>query len=562
MKKSEYIDLSNNILLDQEYYVVLPRDPTSTFQQKANKLISKLKNDSMLDDAHAGKFTIYNAKPARFYGLPKVHKPQLALRPIISSLQCPNSKIAQLITDILTKAYSRDNQYYITDSFQFADFVNNFVLPENFVLISLDVTSLFTNIPLQLVLDSVDRRWPHIRTHTAITKSRFLELISFVFDTTYFTFQDKYYKQIYGTPMGSVVSPIVAQYVMDDFLDQCLPQLPFEMPFIKKYVDDIICAVPQDSIDLTLNIFNNVHPRLQFTIEREVDNAVPFLDTLVIREGRSIKTDWYVKPTASGRYINYHSYHSTKMKINVVLNMRSRILHISHPIYKLNNLKKLYDTMRHNSFPSSLLNKLIYSTPTSNPGTSDHLHSSITEDVPLTIQFRSLPYEENLSNRLISTLSVVPNLKIALKNVKTIRSLFTPLKDRTPVLLQSNVVYSIPCKDCNQLYIGQTSRALKARIVSHKSDTRTKKTSCQLSRHANELKHDINYEEAKILDIEPNFKKRTFLEMVRITQSDFSMNSRRDIEGLSSIYTYLLKLDKNNTSRSQSEEVTILDNSL
>ena len=559
MNRDDYTELSNTILSDREYYVELPRDPTSTFQQKSNSLVSNLKRSGMLDNTLASKLTIYNARPARFYGLPKIHKPQLALRPINSSLQYPNSKIAQLVTDILTKSYERDNTYYISDSFQFASFINNFELPENYVLVSLDVTSLFTNIPLQLVIDSVKKRWPNIQPHTDISQDRFIELISFVFDTTYFTFQERFYKQIFGTPMGSVVSPIAAQYVMDDFSDVCLPTLPFQMPFIKKYVDDIICAVPRDSVDSTLVAFNNVHQRLQFTIERETNNAVPFLDTSVVRDGRIIRTDWYTKPTASGRYINYHSYHTTKMKINVILNMRNRILQVSHPMYKLNNLKKLFDIMRQNSFPTALLNKLLYSTPASVPrGSRPPVPTADEGHVPSTIHYRTLPYEEFLTYRLISTLNGVPGLKIALKNNITVRNLFTPLKDKTPLLLQSNVVYSIPCNDCNEVYIGQTSRTLKARITSHKSDTRTKKATCQLSRHSNDRKHTMNFEEVKILDTEKNFKKRTFLEMVRITQADNSMNSRRDIEGLSNIYTYLLQIDKQCNTRRNSNEAADL----
>lgn len=559
MNKSVYLELSNSILMDREYYTELARDPTSTIQQKANQLVSNLKKAKMLDDTLTNRLTIYNSRPARFYGLPKIHKPQLALRPIISSLQCPNSKIAQLVTDILTKAYDKDNSYYVTDSFQFASFINNFELPENFVLVSLDVTSLFTNIPLQLVTDSIKKRWPKIRQHTDISEDKFIDLVSFVFDTTYFTFQNKFYRQIFGTPMGSVVSPIAAQYVMDDFLDGCLPKLPFHMPFIKKYVDDIICAVPHDSIESTLTLFNSIHHRLKFTIERETNNAVPFLDTSVVRDGRTIRTDWYTKPTASGRYINYHSYHATRMKINVVLNMRNRILQVSHPIYKLNNLKKLFDIMRQNSFPATLLNKLLYSTPASEPRrTRSHLPNADIDLSPVTPRYRTLPYDESLTFRLISALSGVPGLKIALRNNTTIRSLFTSLKDKTPLLLQSNVVYSIPCNDCSQVYIGQTSRTLKARITSHKSDTRTKKTTCQLSRHSNDLKHTMNFEDIKILDSEQNFKKRTFLEMVRITQAENSMNSRRDIEGLSNIYTYLLKIDKDCITRRDTDEVADL----
>lgn len=42
------------------------------------------------------------------------------------------------------------------------------------------------------------------------------------------------YKQIFGTPMGSSISPILAQIILDDLLDECIPKLPFNLPFLKK----------------------------------------------------------------------------------------------------------------------------------------------------------------------------------------------------------------------------------------------------------------------------------------------------------------------------------------
>lgn len=551
----DYRRLSDDILSDEQYYVEINRDPTSTFQQKANKLVSELKRGGMIDDCATKRLSIYNARPARFYGLPKIHKPILSLRPIISSIQCPNSNIAQLVTDIMTEAYDSGNDYHMTDSFKFSEFINNFELPNNFVLVSFDVTSLFTNIPVQLVTDSISRRWNSIQQHTNITKDMFLQLLTFIFQSTYFTYDNRFFKQIFGTPMGSVVSPIIAQYVMDDFLDVCLPRLPFKMPFIKKYVDDIICAVPENEVDSTLQVFNSIHQNIQFTVERETNHAVPFLDTLVIRENGVLRTDWYSKPTASGRYINFKSFHTTKMKINTVLNMKNRVIKLSHPLYRQNNMGKLYDIMVKNSFPHKLLNKLLYSTPFNEPAhrqPSSHTAIASQPETP-DVHYRSLPFVDNLSRQLMATLSTVPNLRIALRNIKTVRDLYTPLKDRTPVTQRSGVVYSIPCNDCDQVYIGQTARTLQGRITSHKSDIRTGKTACQLSVHSNRLKHSPNFHGIKILDTEPNTRKRLFLEMVRISQEDKSMNTKRDIDGLSTVYTYLLQLDKERRNRTTME---------
>jgi len=82
------------------------------------------------------------------------------------------------------------------------------------LLLSLDVTALFTNVPLNLAMDGISNRWVYIEQYTNIPKNEFLKAINFVLSSTYFTFDNNIYKQTYGTPMGSPLSPIVADIVM------------------------------------------------------------------------------------------------------------------------------------------------------------------------------------------------------------------------------------------------------------------------------------------------------------------------------------------------------------
>lgn len=102
---------------------------------------------------------------------------------------------------------------------------------------------------------------------------------------------------------------------MDYLLDQCLPKLTYKIDFIKKFVDDIILSIPVNGDAEILEVFNNFNEHIKFTIEKEKNSSVPFLDSLVIRTNQNlIKLDWFRKETSSGRYINYNSHH--KMSIN------------------------------------------------------------------------------------------------------------------------------------------------------------------------------------------------------------------------------------------------------
>src|SRR3978361_1736395 len=164
--------------------------------------------------------------------------------------------------------------------------------------------------------------------------------------------------------MGATISPIIAQYVMDELLDSCVPKLSYRIPLLKKYVDDIICVIPEGGDNEILDIFNGYNPHIQFTIEKETNNSVPFLDTRVIRNNNTLLLDWYIKPTSSGRYLNYHSSHSEKMKINLVLGLKNRIYRISHRTLYHKNIKLLYNILIKNAYPPRLLTKLLYNTMT------------------------------------------------------------------------------------------------------------------------------------------------------------------------------------------------------
>ncbi|CAG9760623.1 unnamed protein product [Ceutorhynchus assimilis] len=109
-----------------------------------------------------------------------------------------------------------------------------------------------------------------------------------------------------------------------------------------------------------------------------------------------------------------------------------------------------------------------------------------------------IPYIKQL-NPQIKKIFSNENVKIANKNIKPINKLYSKLKDQTSNLNKSNIVYSIPCNNCDKIYIGQTKQNLKNRISGHKSDIRLEKDSSAISEHSYITGHNINFNEAKIL---------------------------------------------------------------
>jgi len=104
--------------------------------------------------------------------------------------------------------------------------------------------------------------------------------------------------------MGSPLSPFISKLVTRDLEERVLEILDLSLPFYFRYVDDIAMAIPSDSINKVLNIFNNLYPRLQFTLEVGGDK-LNFLDVTIMKNNNKLEFNWYHKPTFLGRYLNY-----------------------------------------------------------------------------------------------------------------------------------------------------------------------------------------------------------------------------------------------------------------
>ena len=123
-------------------------------------------------------------------------------------------------------------------------------------MLSLDVSSLFTNVPLLLVLKDIEKRWHHVCKWTEIPLQEFKEGIELLMNSTYFQFDHKYYKQTYGTPVGSPISPIISDIVMQDLEISCLSRIDFHIPIYLRYVNDTFLIIPANKIEFLVTLFN------------------------------------------------------------------------------------------------------------------------------------------------------------------------------------------------------------------------------------------------------------------------------------------------------------------
>jgi len=104
----------------------------------------------------------------------------------------------------------------VRNSYHLVNKLDGIVFEPNCKLASLDVVSLFTNVPHEWMYESISKRWEFITLNTKITKEEFLKAIKLILNSTYFSFNKIIYKQVCGTPMGSHLSSVISDIILQD----------------------------------------------------------------------------------------------------------------------------------------------------------------------------------------------------------------------------------------------------------------------------------------------------------------------------------------------------------
>ncbi|XP_055527883.1 uncharacterized protein LOC129720426 [Wyeomyia smithii] len=355
MSLEEYDEKMKQLVEDTNTYEPLTREPTAKYQRMNNSIVQRLHHLRLIDDRTKYQLKSSNAICPRIYGLPQAHKQGLPLRPVVPNITAPTYNLCRYISRILQA--SVDSVYNAKSSNTFCEYVNQLEVPQDHILVSFDVVSLFTNVTKHAVTHDVIMMWDEIKKNTEINLDLFLEILEFCIDASFFVFRGKFFHQRSGTAMGSPLSPILADIVMNNIITKAAQAAGIPTHHIRKYVDDLFVLIHRDRVQEVLDIFNLQDENVRFTCEVEENGRLPYLDMLLIRtdDGR-IQTDWYAKPMASGRMLNYLSFHPMAQKIGVVFNFIDRVRTLS--TFRTEDEKKQIITkmLLSNNYPLRVIN--------------------------------------------------------------------------------------------------------------------------------------------------------------------------------------------------------------
>jgi len=216
----------------------------------------------------------------------------------------------------------RKSAHHAPNSIEFADEVKTMIVQEDEVMVSFDVVSLFTKIPVELALEVTQRRLMDLtefENYTNWSIENVCQGLKICLESTLLHFRGKNYKQGFGTAMGSRVLTVVANIVMED-IESRARKTSFCSPRLwKRYVVDTFVLIEQKHLTNFADHINKVESSIKLTMETETNGSIPFLDVLV-KKGTmgQISTSVFRKATHTGRYLNYRSEHPLQHKRSVV----------------------------------------------------------------------------------------------------------------------------------------------------------------------------------------------------------------------------------------------------
>ena len=341
-------------------------------------------------------------------------------------------------------------------------------------MISFDVCSLFTNIPL---LETIQIIADYLYSDLAVLtppfcKESFIDLLK-IATGGLFLYRDVIFQQTDGVTMGNPLGVTLANFFMAHCEKLLFSSTDLSFPvFYARYIDDIFCIF-RSNVDWKpfFSLLNSMHPNLQFTFEESNDSLLPFLDVHVqLREGGG-DTWVFRKKTHTNVVLNFQAVAPIKWKSGLImcfLNRAHRICSSVHLFYK--EVAILKSMFIQNAYPAHFFDRVyqqflkkLRDTEVPNTSAVEEKSFKFNLKVPF-IGKESIKFAKKISALMRDKFDIDINVVYTTTQIGS----FFRLKCKTPTPVLSRVVYKFACLgDQTDSYVGMTERHMATRVMDH-----------------------------------------------------------------------------------------------
>ena len=407
-----------------------------------------------------------------------------------------------------------------------ADQLDGIVLQTDYELVSFDVVSLYTNVPLiEAIKVCADLLYSGKYEQPPVDKETFVELLTICNQNVIMMTNEGMYRQINGLAMGSPPAPMLA----NGWLSSYDSTIKGDAVLYSRYIDDILRDIHRDSIDKKLTDINKLNPDfLKFTVERENDHKIAFLDMEIHRKVNRLYSTWYTKSTDTGLVMNFLSLAPMKYKRSVVCGMIHRIFRSCSNFKTFHeSLDKAKLILEKNQCAKSFLDPIIKDTLEKLVLGKDTVTEEEKPEEEIEKKLFMIQYRGKISDEFKRTLAKINAPCRVVFTLTKLKTVLPSLKPSIDTPFKSWLVYKIECPRCNACYVGYTRRHLISRLKEH---GQAKKP---VGKHMRACNHTLGIDNATILARSTRSEYHLMtLEALFIAQLKPSLNTRDEYKSL------------------------------
>jgi predicted GIY-YIG superfamily endonuclease len=507
MGKEDYIKKTEEFIKENNFKE-LPRDPTERYQKELTDIVKKC--PKVIPEDCRLKMNINNSKAPVMKGIPKIHKKNVPIRPLVNFQPAPTYNISKLLSKRLSQDLELEYKYTVKNCYDFVEKAKNVSITSNSRLVSFDISNLYTNIPVNETVELIECRLMN-NGLDRIYVNQIVKLLKIVLKQNYFRFNGRFYEQTNGLAMGSPLSGILSEVFLQYNEEILLEKLKrsHEVELYTRYVDDILIIYKEtekDEKEKMMKLFNDHHSHLTFTNEYEENKKISFLDLTVLRRENKLEFDIYRKPTQTNTTINNKSIHPNSHKFAAFRSMIYRAHKI--PLSEENRkkeIKLIKKIAQANGFQPMIIDE-IGAKIIRQIRNQERIRKVTTLDgrIEENTKYAAFNFNGNRTQKIANKFKKY-GVSVAFKTQNNMSRILHP-KIEDSNKYNSSGIYKINCNDCEKFYIGQTVNFGK-RYKNHASAWRNNKPErSNVAKHLLENDHTLGKIEEN-MEIIKNCKK-------------------------------------------------------
>lgn len=452
-------------LNDPHFYRRLPDFLPDTTTRISTILLDLLQRRFISSNEYNFLVPPKSPKPRRFNILPKIHKPHLTGtmppgRPIVSDVKTNSSATAKLI-EFFLNPLARQLRSHVRDSFHLIALLRSVILSTNAIFVTLDVRSLYTNVPIDEGIRRVTRAFLR-HPDTNRPNAEIIELLKLSLTSNDFVFEDEVWIQASGVAMGKAFGGSFCNVYLGEWEATALACSPLRPSLWLRYQDDIFLLWdhPEDTLLTFVDHLNAQDRHIQVEMHHN-PASIRFLDLELFRDGSEVGYRVAFKPTDSHLLLPSNSHHPPHTHRGVLYSL----------ILRWATLCKKKEDFQHTCATVFSLWR--------SQGVSRSLLRSSVERVLNVTGFSSAwsPGFSKCGSSRCGTCAFADD-----------RRTFTASQTIYPVLhnlscTTNGCIYVIYCALCNATYVGQTGNTLRQRLSEHLRRLADTDVNTELYRH-------------------------------------------------------------------------------